>query len=349
MRINTHQEMSAALKSSTYCFFEFGDKILWRFSDEKNHIGEVCVIEALMRKLITTKNILLKIKIRKLSRQREIDATDVGKNFLKILNINKNEIKKSFPTHEFSPVVELFFSATSNHQELFPKWKGSCLPSQIDLFINSLNSSINLIRKEGNSKDFKYKRENFTRLSNKNFRGLNSRIDYLFEKYRRFLVVRIDFGYLKGENFLTSKPTEINFSDVRKHRLMLGRYINEKLPTKSIIGFAWKLQYSLNISYQYSYILFSRLDIDGGGDSELITNLIGSYWDRVITNGRGLHYSGEKFGSGYKKFGTGIADCTDALTRKELNKAAFYLTKQDEYIKLLVSENGRSFQNSQFH
>ena len=342
-----HKEMIAALRASTYHFFMNGEKISFMITEDKDIVVQVCIIEAMVRELISKNDIVFTKKRLKISRHEVINYSDLGKKFLHCLKFDRARIKEFYPMHEFSPNFEKFFSAQENHEKNFPRILGGYFADQVDDYIKSLNESVEFIRLETKKDEFKYKKASFNRLPNENFLGLNKYIDNLLKKYHHLLVLRIDFGYKKRDQFLQSDFFEIDYSEVSEHRLMLMRYIKEKLPEKSIEGFAWKLQHSLNTSYQYSFMLFSKLDAIDEGESEKIVKLIGTYWNEKITGGRGFYYDGKNFPSGFKRFGIGINNYGDEVARAELKKAAFYLTKRDDYLRLLVPENGRSFSKGQ--
>lgn len=338
-----HNEISGALAASVHCFLMQDGNLKLRLTGERYEISAVCNIEKLVKELILSTDVIFKKERRPLSGRLKIKNGNIGQLFISYLKLRQDEISHSFPHHEFSPSLKLFFEAKINHQEQYDKYSGLNNFDSFEPYAKSLNECVAKIRKDGKSKTFTKKSQDYHRLPNKNFLALNKYIDNLFIKFQRLLVLRIDFGYVKGVDFLSTNPPDVQHIDVNSHRLQLVRYFKEKLPTKSIVGFAWKLHHSLINSYQYSFILFSRLDVKGGDDSELITKLIGEQWSNVITNGEGFYYSGEKFQGGYKRFGVGIAYFHDTVKRAELVKAAIYLAKKDYYMQLLIPENCRSF------
>ena len=306
--------------------------------EDTNICYELITIQTLVKKITMSNNALFSTK--------EID----GKVFFhpdlngrKILNYIWHEprIKTQYPRHNFSPYVETFFKVVEHLREKYKKTDIINPPRQIlDDVVKTLNDTIDKLRIAVNCNEFKTHNNKHLRSSNKNYSSLKNYIDALFKAYSTLLVLRIDFGYatVKSSN---SFGGTVDYTDVKRHRQDLFKELKTKLIPEAFLGFCWKLEYGLSKSFSYHCMIF----VDGSKiqDSISLGRMIGDLWQKTITSGKGVYFNCIHSRLPYRSCGTGISNYDNFEMRKNLLKAAIYLTKIEIYIKISLDGKGRSF------
>lgn len=334
-------EIAKALRSSTYSYFKANGDIKITLTRELTLANQVCHIESLIGRLIRSNEILFSIQIDKSANRKSLQSSILGKQFLIRLRSDISDISQHYPIHTFNPFVELFIKNIDPQLNIPNSSIHTLADKELEVFVDSLNRSVDSIRTEAKSQKFKKTMGDFHRLSNKNYRELQKYIDALFIQYSRLLILRIDFGYLKMHGWPNGIESPVQYTEVKEHRNKLIRVIKEKLLPASLVGFAWKLEYGLEKSYHHHVMLF----LDGSKVREDVTiaRIIGDYWNNTITAGKGLYYNCNAYKSGYKSCGIGMVNHHETALREGLKSAALYMTKTDYYIKTLVPNNGRAF------
>jgi len=337
----SREEIAKALRSSTYSYFKANGDTKITLTRELTLANQVCHIESLIGRLIRSEEILFSIQIDKSTNRKSLQSSILGKQFLIRLRSDISDINQHYPIHTFNPFFELFIKNTDPQLNIPKSSIHTLADKELEVFVDSLNRSVDSIRTEAKSQKFKKTMGDFHRLSNKNYRELQKYIDALFIHYSRLLILRIDFGYLKMHGWPNGIENPVRYAEVKEHRNKLIRAIKDKLLPASMVGFAWKLEYGLEKSYHHHVMLF----LDGSKVREDVTiaRIIGDYWNNTITAGKGLYYNCNAYKSGYKSCGIGMVNHHETALREGLKSAALYMTKTDYYIKILVPNNGRAF------
>ncbi|EPN4918948.1 hypothetical protein ACT0UZ_003492 [Pseudomonas aeruginosa] len=330
--------VEAALLESTITYFDTYNANVMAVGGERNAVLKIKDIERLVKEISASDEVHFYEKIS--HGVARADLTKTGKRLL--MNVWAwEEIERYYPIHDFTPGVKVFFECTKEYARAFYYRRNLRLfdgsPSAV---IESLNNVVERIRSIVRGCAFKSEQNAHRRLSNKNYKSLLDYIEAIFEKRSRVLVLRVDLGY--------SKPLvqrgfrqELSFDEVKKHREKLLRLLRRKLPAKTFLGHAWKLEFGLSKSYHYHCVFF----LDGSKLREDVAwaRTIGELWTERATGGKGVYYNCNRAKGNYRACGIGMIEHTDRGMRKNLQKAALYLTKIEYYIRIATEGQARTF------
>ena len=104
-----------------------------------------------------------------------------------------------------------------------------------------------------------------------------------------------------------------------------------------IVGFIWKLEFCLQKGFHYQMIFY----FDGLKEKADMSKaeIIGDYWSKTITNGRGLYFVEGDNKVTDKVFEIGMIRRDDIASREELRKAEDFLIKTDYYAKMIINND----------
>ncbi|EOG3619723.1 inovirus-type Gp2 protein [Pseudomonas aeruginosa] len=330
--------VEAALLESTITYFDTYNANVMAVGGERNAVLKIKDIEMLVKEISASDEVHFYEKIS--HGVARADLTKTGKRLL--MNVWAwEEIERYYPIHDFTPGVKVFFECTKEYARAFYYRRNLRLfdgsPSAV---IESLNNVVERIRSIVRGCAFKSEQNAHRRLSNKNYKSLLGYIDAIFERRSRVLVLRVDLGYSKllaQRSFRES----LNFDEVKRHREKLLRLLRRKLPAKTFLGHAWKLEFGLSKSYHYHCVFF----LDGSRLREDVAwaRTIGELWVGRATEGRGVYYNCNRAKGNYRACGIGMVEHSDRSMRKNLQKAAVYLTKVEYYIRIATEGRARTF------
>lgn len=250
-----------------------------------------------------------------------------------VLNIREFSylIKEVFPLSTFSPYVEMFLQKTG---EMRNSQKLEILKAlQLALAEQEFKKRILRMRKND--------REKQTQLS----RYINS----LFAYSPSLLVIDLDLSYaeewnynqpLKVDTVSTEDTAQVKESTrtqriekVQNERNELITQLKKKYK-KDLVGYIWKLDYSLEKNFYYNMVFF--LDGQKHQNDTEIANVMGQLWTS-ITETKGIYFNKNL----HKYHGVGLIQHDELQKRKSLQKNALYLVKTDYFIKMkLKTESG---------
>lgn len=147
-------------------------------------------------------------------------------------------------------------------------------------------------------------------------------IDRLFDHHGRVLALRMDFSYRAG-----CFPT---MTRIKRNRDTLIRYLRDQQP--GFIGFIWRLEYGIDKGYHLHTVIL--LNANQVQRDIRIGQVIGTYWNKVITEGGGLHYNCNAYKSNYRDCGIGEIHWKDIDKRAIFERAALYLAKPDPLLEI---------------
>ncbi|MDM9586911.1 YagK/YfjJ domain-containing protein [Pseudomonas asiatica] len=330
--------VEAALLESTITYFDTYNANVMAVGGERNAVLKIKDIEMLVKEISASDEIHFYEKIS--HGVARADLTKTGKRLL--MNVWAwEEIERYYPIHDFTPGVKVFFECTKEYARDFYYRRNLRLfdgsPSAV---IESLNNVVERIRSIVRGCEFKSEQNARRRLSNKNYKSLLDYIEAIFEKRSRVLVLRVDLGYSKPL-VQRSFRQDLSFDEVKRHREKLLRLLRRKLPAKTFLGHAWKLEFGLSKSYHYHCIFF----LDGSKLREDVAwaRTIGELWAERATGGKGVYYNCNRAKGNYRACGIGMIEHTDRGMRKNLQKAALYLTKIEYYIRIATEGQARTF------
>ncbi|RMV39816.1 hypothetical protein ALP12_101966 [Pseudomonas savastanoi pv. phaseolicola] len=261
---------------------------------------------------------------------------------LSVTGIDPGLVKSVFPHHQFNPVVNAFFKVEKG---VVDQLSTRCY---VDLSKDDnaiLHEFVENLLAEVKGESVQMKLNGFKRAANKAYKGLRDLIDALFDRYSRLLVVRLDLGY-RNKYCAPAGLLNVGYEDAKKHREDLLKYFRLKM-SPAIVGYAWKLEYGLDKTYHYHFLLF----FDGAKSHQdiVIAKAVGDHWSNCVTDGKGIYYNCNASKAEYKArgiLGIGMIGHDDLDLRNGLTTAAAYLTKVDLFVRMVISEGGRCFGKS---
>ncbi|APC17391.1 hypothetical protein BLL42_17205 [Pseudomonas frederiksbergensis] len=315
-------------------------------TEERDILCAIERIERVVRKVVGTADILFSLerKTMKLAKAPPVMvSTHVGKLVLGALKTDFYKMKKYFPCHVLNPYVDAFIRRVKKFKL---KAEFNSAPFEtVEQSVKVFNCFVGSLRKRVLSDKFKKKINSYNHTSNKNFKGMREYINALFERYARLLVVRVDLSYENKYCGSYKSAEGIACEQVRVHRERLLYDLKNKLFSDSMVGYVWKLEYGLSKGYHYHLLVF----FDGSlvREDETLAFMIGRHWREVVSDNKGIFHNCNAEKEGYRKIGFGIGigmiNHDDYILRKNLERAAAYLTKTDYYIRTVIPDNGRTF------
>lgn len=266
----------------------------------------------------------------------QIKMTSLGKEIVGAINRAFDYIHKQLNSHKFHPYIELFLALIKKTRiKLFVDMRIRCNEKYTKKCIQHLNNFICKIKNQHSTGRLSVSVNKFQRSARKNHTSLIRYTNNLFEKHARLLIIRVDFGYL------SECKNKITTDMVLEHRKKFFTNTRSNQLFTHMLGYAWKLEYGLDKGFHY-HMLFM---FDGSKVREdiSIAKQLGEYWSSSITNGDGLYFNCNRIKDSYKCCGIGMVNHDDSGLRDGLNKAALYMTKADDYIKLVLPDKSRIF------
>lgn len=292
------------------------------FTTDMRHARDATLIIDTMEKIVRSRSDLYQVvDARGIGCLMRVKMTPLGREFSTLLRKSYADIKASFPSHKFHPLLELF----NKHVMALPIGCSAIIPSDVPY----LNRAIREIREEGKSHDFREKRDGFVRWSRESTKSLLSYIDALYAKHSRMLVIRLDVGYRKVEG---SGHALLTHEEVAEHRKRLFGYIRRGYRAK-LLGYAWTLEFGRVKGFHYHLLLF--FDANQAKSDFLIGEELGYVWCSMATEGMGTFHNCNR--NHYANHGIGAVhvahkDAMDSLR----NDVASYLTKPCFYVRHVV-------------
>ena len=264
-----------------------------------------------------------------------------------IISLLAKDISETFPLHRFNPYIELFFkylnitllTENDNYTYLYSYFFNNDRKTEsLKKVVHIFNNFINVIRNEGNSKEFINVLKNYRRLQNKNTKSLKDYITKLFALHSRLLVIKIDLSYANDKYILKQDKREKCYLQVKLELKRLIKKMNKNPIFEHIVGYVWKLEYGLEKGFHIQFLIFFNGSM---GFEDNKAKMIGDYWNTEITEGNGLY--SHLGGMMDQNQGTVMINYDDAELLEWLEKAAEYITKPDYYMRLATPDKGRSF------
>lgn len=258
--------------------------------------------------------------------------TPLGVRLFECFKVDLGLFNEIYPRHIPSPYV-LLFTTVATKRGLTRSDFALDKAKKIESFATDLRSAATEL---GIEKMAINQRRSVT----ENSKSLKDYIDSLFESHARLLVVRVDLGFRKNEE----KPferREINQEYIQSHFNKFIKHLGRKFP--ALVGFARKLEFGVMRGYHFHLILF----FNGRKVREDATlgHLVGMYWVKV-TSGHGNFWNCNASKERYINNGTlgiGMVHRSDTESRLNLERAALYLVKIDNHIRLKWPRKWRTF------
>ncbi|WP_410497691.1 inovirus-type Gp2 protein [Chitinibacter sp. S2-10] len=244
-------------------------------------------------------------------------------------NYQNQEIQQILATKILNPYLDLLtriWPTISNldwrhysADELMPNGK---------LAAEMFNVSLQDLRAYAESTEFKKRCDVWYAESTQQYRSCKAYVEYLFSRYARLLVVRLDLGFVIDSELR---------ADVIGCRERLQRFLRNKRNNSLFdhqVGYIWRLEFGIKKGWHYHCILF----FDGSKSQQDVSlgDAIGNYWRKVVTQGQGTYWNCNRHKDRYSMFkllGVGMIHHSEEDKRDNLLKAVTYLCKMDEYLR----------------
>lgn len=332
------QYVEAALLESTTSHFDTHSAKGMAIGGERSAVLKIKDIESLVKEIVLSDDVNFYVQV--FRGESRVGVTRTGKRIL--MNIWAwEEIEKYYPIHDFTPYVKVFFECAYEHSQAYYNLRNPrCIVGDSTGVIESLNSVVEGIKAAVRGRAFKANVNTHRRLSNKNYKSLLTYIDAIFEGWSRVLVLRLDLGYSKPAVHWGFREG-LEFETVKEHRERFLKMVRAKLPAKTLLGHAWKLEFGLSKSFHYHCMFF----LDGSKLREDVSwaRTLGELWVERATKGQGVYYNCNRTKGIYRTCGIGMIDHSGKVMRNNLKKAAVYLTKVEYYMRIVTEGRARTF------
>lgn len=275
--------------------------------------------------------------------------TTLGRKLVRILN-SLDHSAFNFSEHNLDPRIEIFYKEAE--KRFLPSYAREIadrdfrrlrfVHDKVETINDLFNDFVNEIRLVTKTPSFKKAIKNYKRSASENQRELLAYLEAHSELHSRMMVIRLDLSYKKTEPPKTLDALVLLLNEAKNHRSLLLKAMRASWFKDYLLGYVWKLEYGKEKLFHYHFLfLFDgsriRKDVE-------IAKMIGDLWSRKITKGKGLYYNCNAKKSFYQKPGIGIIehDSHEKIANLK-NEVISYLTKPDEYIRLLLPNNSRTF------
>ncbi|QZA78657.1 inovirus Gp2 family protein [Deefgea tanakiae] len=247
------------------------------------------------------------------------------------------QLQMQFPNQEVSPFVRLLLKAVDDQE-----WRHVppfCVMSDGCYAGEHFNRTLLKIRKKAGDEAFKKEASIWSGMYSENFTGTMKYVDYLFSRYSKLLVVRLDL------DFKEDYPARYDAALCKRH---LDTFLNNRRNNslfEHCVGYVWHIEFGKKMGFHCHCILF----FNGNKVQQGVNwaDRIGQYWSQKIVGGYGSYHNCNKNIDVLKKLGrlaVGMIHYSDAGLRKNLMRyAVSYLTKIDELIRLQIPEDMPKF------
>ncbi|QVN17105.1 inovirus-type Gp2 protein [Burkholderia pyrrocinia] len=361
-------EASRALQCRTIRF-ELQDNNIVPVLDTSDSVaGDAARITDCVKEIIESNDVLFELVPRRYVLgiaeylpQVMVKATKLGEAFLSCLRMDVDRITDLYPIEDFNPYFRLFRQAAMRDVvdrdavyvdprsdrvlSDYARRQTLLVDGEPEDFFDRLGNAVEMIRRVGRNSSFKQAIWSFEKPAKENYDSLVSLIRANFAACHHLLVLRIDLGYARYYcDPALSGEQAVSYADVRRHRVALIRFLKRRLPKGAYRGYALKLEYGLDKTYHYHVMVLLNGDVVR--EASTISKLIGEYWKKHITEGKGGAYNCNA--ATYKESGIGSVKYYDSEKRAVLETVvAAYLTKVDFYVRMTKPDGHHAFWKSQ--
>lgn len=325
------------LMDASLDLFDTDGVVYYRQSDNFNTAEEYLNIWNTFDDITKSKKPPFVLVESKRSNHKIIEMSNLGRHVINTINYSAIIVTHHFNSHKLHPKVDLFIKAINKHElnALVKYINQNMNQNTTKRIYDALCGFIAHIKSSATTGTLQKEINLFSRTSRKNYASLVNYINKLFDKQSRLLVIRIDLGYTEEHSKKITSEMAIN----HRNKLLKNTRNNEIF--QHIRGYVWKLEFGVSKGYHY-HMLFL---FDGSKVREdiNIARRIGEHWCSSITDGNGIYFNCNYIKNTYKCLGIGMINHFEQTKRENLKKAALYLTKTDNYIKLALPTGARVF------
>ena len=321
----------------SYMHADINGETVEQYTDQALLASDIRSIVDVMARLKVFEKGLFLPRTTAMSKQKKVRMLE--QDCLGLLNVDFGMIKEVYPCHEFNPLLKVFMKYFVGVELRTDVYKVELLQSDELSLLHDLTEKV---KQEIRGVEFQKVLKGFSRPANKNYKSLVEYNEALFVRYARMLVIRVDFTY-RSQYCVPRGDVAITHAEAKRHRKALLKYLRSS-KSPGVVGYAWKLEYGLDKSYHYHFLLFLN-GVDHREDI-VIAKILGEYWVDTVTEGKGIYYNCNKNKAAFEKkgiLGVGMISHHQASLRAGLSLVAAYLTKPDYFIRMIVPDGGRCF------
>lgn len=333
----TDQEISLAMTRRGSLFNFNGVSTYPIQSVESASILSLLHCNETIRNIVRTSGQLFSVK--KNDASEEIVSTELGKEFLGLLDTRADQLKNVYAGARLDPLVELFVieSCTRDLHSLRLIWLQSNSVKKIWI-VDVFNGCISAIRKAANSDEFKAKRKFIQNSLSKRQLQLGKYCVDIYDQGQEFYISALEFC-LTG-NFNSQEKG--NYNQALESFRKLCTYL-ETIIGSALIGFVWKCDFNSNHAQLFHLIIFSRkhLSIDAKPD---MVDMLKRYWiERCCPKGCGFFLA--FMGPGYPYPGLGLDRSVQAeiFFQNLFRSILIYNVSTDQFIAYSFADGSPSF------
>ena len=264
-------------------------------------------------------------------------STSLSKSYFHLLNYFLSKFAKD---GYYSASLDIFFSACNElnligHEFVVPSAINAQGVTDAELF----NRLINKIREKGRTPQYRKKiaKDNYRPFGK--FLSLANYADALFEHVRsRLMVIRLDLKY-RHESVTSMSVGQAQ--DDLKH--FFDNMRNKPSLFSDQVGQIWKLECGDHGSEHFHVMLFFTNDRLSNDCHR--AELIGQYWEKLITKGRGCYFNCNRpeHKAQQKRLSLGRIEYYDHEKRYNLLYQLAYFCKDEQRIQIKPKQKSRTF------
>lgn len=340
MKKSVIPEAKEILNAISSFFAEVDGELKLRYPKGVNYAEAAYEIDTLTKAIIRSRNKLFSITTNRFNKMKIIEPTLGGRRVIAAINTSFPDMRACFNHHELNPRIELFCKHAMylEIKQWLMLWNNSSSENTIKA-CDALNEFIAAIRAEGRSASFKSQIRQFERSTDKNDLNLYRYLKKTLSSAEKIHLCRYDLAYRKRGTWPNVKPNYFGHDKVKKHRDALIKSIRKDPISKSLIGYAWKMEQSAERGFEHHLLLiFNEESIRS---KEKINDELNKAWDS-ITGRTGLLIDCSTQPQYVKNVGAGLIENSENDSWKTLRRICHYMTEADRYIKLKIPK-GRTF------
>lgn len=241
-----------------------------------------------------------------------------------------------------STCADLFYeSCRQLHIADWPSYIRSLVPGVVS-HEQAINLVIEKLRELARTNAFRTRIWHLQNDPIRNFQVCERFVEKLFERRSRYVVIRVDLGYLATVSDVTTGSAKRDLArflkNAKSNRTLFG----------DLAGYVWKMEYGEDRRHHFHVALFFTKK--NGLRAAYWAQQIGEYWCREITDGKGTYHNCHR--NVYLHNGIGEVNRADQQKRAHLLRAIRYFFKAEQVLPVMPGEGrhrsfGKGFKKQQ--
>ncbi len=240
------------------------------------------------------------------------------------------------PCFRYSPHVEAFFTITTTFPGFFDSGSLPLHKYSSKITAHTMNDYITALRDLMKNRTFKDKIRHKEENSKRSFVSSTQYVDRLFDKYKRMVVLRMDF-YLSRQDSNQAEPLELLLHHFSALRSFMKRRVGV---FQHLVGYIAHMEYGEEKGHHIHAIFF--FNGDKVRSSFSLSKLIAAQW-ADLTNGIGRYFNTQEKMGQYQCKAIGMIARDDKEMRQCLTYVLWYITKFDQLLTYKYEDKQRLF------